>query len=77
MAMARSLLRAHSKPAMFSGEAVMKTVRLLNCASMKSIDGMTPYEAWHHCKLVVHYLCTFECVAHVKTMKVYYKKFED
>jgi hypothetical protein len=55
----------------------MKIVRLLNCASMKSIDGMTPYEAWHHCKLVVHYLRTFECVAHVQTMKVYYKKFED
>jgi hypothetical protein len=64
-------------PAMFWGEAVMTTIHLLNCASTKSIIGMTPYEAWHGHKLVVHYMCTFGCVAHIKTMKSYHKKFED
>jgi hypothetical protein len=45
---------------------VKTAVYLLNRAPTCSVDGMTPYEAWHGKKPSVHHLRTFGCVAHVK-----------
>lgn len=39
---------------------------LLNRAPTRSLDGKTPYEAWHNRKPKVNHLRTFGCVAHVK-----------
>lgn len=64
--MAHSLLKSMRVPAMFWGEAVKTTVHILNRAPTRSLDGMTPYEAWHKRRPNVRCLRTFGCVAHVK-----------
>jgi hypothetical protein len=66
--MARCLLKSMAMPPTFWGEAVKTAVYLLNRAPTRSVDGMTPYEAWHGKKPSVHHLCTFGCVAHVKRL---------
>jgi hypothetical protein len=66
--MARCLLKSMAVPPTFWGEAVKTSVYLLNRAPMRSVDGMTPYEAWHGKKPSVHHLRTFGCVAHVKRL---------
>lgn len=47
VAAARSMLKAAEMPAQFWGEAVVAAVYLLNRSPTKSLDGVTPYEAWH------------------------------
>jgi hypothetical protein len=66
MGMARSMMKAKMLPGWFWGEAVNTVVFLLNRAPTQSVDGKTPYEVWHGVKPLVHFLCTFVCVAHVK-----------
>jgi hypothetical protein len=66
--MARNMMKSKGMPGRFWGEAVSTTVYLLNRAPTKSVVGMTPYEAWYGRKPSVDHLCTFWCVAHVKTM---------
>ncbi|CAO2153577.1 unnamed protein product [Urochloa humidicola] len=75
--MVRSLLKGRNMPSMFWGEAVATAIFLLNRAPTKSLDGMTPFEAWHGRKPDVHFLRTFGCVAHVKTTKPHLKKLDD
>jgi transposase InsO family protein len=77
IAMARSLLRAHAMPAMFWGETVMTAVHLLNHAPTKALSGKTPFEVYYGRKPAVHYLRTFGCVAHVKTVRPHQKKLDD
>jgi hypothetical protein len=77
LAMARSMLKAKAVPARLWGEAVMTAVFLLNRASMRSLVGCTPYEAWHGEKLAVHFLRVFSCVAHVKVTKLNAGKLDD
>ena len=48
--MARCLLKSMGVPAIFWGEAVRTTVYLLNRAPTRSLDGRTPYVAWHNQK---------------------------
>ena len=64
-------------PARFWGEAVVTAVFLLNRAPTKSLDGMTPFEAWHGRKPAVHFLRTFGCVAHVKDVRPHPNKLAD
>jgi hypothetical protein len=64
--MARCLLKSKGVPGEFWGEAVTTAVYLLNRAPTRSLQGRTPYEAWHDRKPKVHHLRTFGCVAHVK-----------
>ena len=66
--MARCLLKSMGVPAIFWGEAVRTAVYLLNRAPTRSLDGRTPYEAWHNRKPKVHHLRVFGCVAHVKRL---------
>jgi hypothetical protein len=52
-------------------------VYVLNRCPMKSVDGMTPFEAWHGRKLVVHHLRTFGCIVYVRNTTPHQKKLED
>lgn len=55
----------------------MIAVYLLNRSTTKSLDGKTPYEAWHGKKPRVHHLHTFNCMVHVMTVKIHTKKLDD
>ena len=75
--MARSLLKAKKVPDEFWGEAVSSAVFILNRSPTKSVDGMTPFEAWHGRKPDVHYMRTFGCMAHVRETRPGLKKLDD
>jgi transposase InsO family protein len=45
--MARSMIKAKGLPRAFWGEAVTTAVYILNRSPTRSLDGKTPYEAWH------------------------------
>jgi transposase InsO family protein len=65
---ARALLKQRGMPAVFWGEAVMTVVHLLNRSPTKSLEGKTPYEAWHERTLAVSHLRTFGCMAYAKEL---------
>jgi hypothetical protein len=56
---------------------VNATVYVLNRCLTKSVDGMTPFEAWHGRKPVVHHLRTFGCIMYVQNTTPHLKKLED
>lgn len=75
--MARCLLKAKGVPAEFWGEAVTTAVYLLNRAPTVSVVGKNPFEAWFGWQPDVHYLRTFGCIGHVKTVSLHLKKLDD
>nr|AAU90089.1 putative polyprotein [Oryza sativa Japonica Group] len=77
VAAARSMLKAAGMPAQFWGEAVVAAVYLLNRSPTKSLDGVTPYEAWHGRRPSVEHLKVFGCVGYVKTVKPNLRKLDD
>jgi hypothetical protein len=77
VATARSMLKVKHLLKWLWGEAVNAAVYVLNRCPMKSIDGMTPFEAWHGRKLVVHHLRTCGCIVYVRNMTPHLKKLED
>jgi hypothetical protein len=56
---------------------VTTAVYLLNRSPTRSVEGMTPYEAWHDKKPSVAHLRTFGCIVHVKNTKPMLKKLDD
>jgi hypothetical protein len=74
---ARSMLKAMGVPTSFWGEAVTTAVHVLNRSFTRSVDGRTPYEAWHGHKPDVHYLRVFGCRAHVKITRPGLQKLDD
>ena len=50
---------------------------ILNRVPTKSLEGTTPFEAWHGRKPGVSFLRTFGCVGHVKKTKPNLAKLED
>jgi hypothetical protein len=66
VATARSMLKSKGLPEWFWGEAVNTVVFVLNRCLMKSVDSMTPFEAWHMRKPVVHHLTMFGCSVYVQ-----------
>jgi hypothetical protein len=52
-------------------------VYVLNRCPTKSVDGMTPFEAWHRRKPTVHHLRTFMCIVYVRNTMPHLKKLED
>jgi transposase InsO family protein len=56
VAAARSMLKAANVPAYFWGEAVVAAIYVLNRSPTKSLDGVTPYEAWHGRRPTVEHL---------------------
>lgn len=77
MGMARSMMKTMKVPAEFWGEAVTTAVYILNRSQTKSVEGMTPYEAWYKHKPSVHHLRTFGCLVHVKVTGGQVKKLDD
>lgn len=77
VAAARSMLKAKKLPGYFWGEAVATAVYLLKRSPTKSIEGMTPFEAWYGKKPAAHHLRTFGCIAHVKNTSPHLKKLDD
>ena len=55
-------------PAEFWGEALATAVYLLNRSPTKSLEGKTPYEAWHGRTPAVGHLRTFGCLVYVKEL---------
>ena len=74
---ARSKLKAKGLPGRLWGEAVATAVYLLNRCPTKSVEGMTPFQAWHGKKPAVHHLRIFGCIAHVRNTSPHLKKLED
>jgi hypothetical protein len=72
-----SMLKAKGLPGWFWGEAVNTAVYVLNRYPTKRVDGMTPFEACHGRKLVVHHLKMFGCIIYVRNMMPHLKKLED
>jgi dissimilatory sulfite reductase (desulfoviridin) alpha/beta subunit len=77
MATARSRLKGKGILGWFWSEAVSTIVYVLNRCSTKSVDDMTPFEAWHGKKSAVHHLKTFGCIVCVQNMTPHLKKMED
>jgi hypothetical protein len=71
------MMKAKGMPNYFWGEAVSTAVYVLNRAFTRSVDGMTPYEAWHGTKPSVEHLRVFGCVAHVKNARPLLRKLDD
>jgi hypothetical protein len=71
------MLKATSMLGRFWGEAVMTVVYLLNHSSTRSVDGKTPYQAWHGKKPTVHDLWVFSCVAYMKITRPHLTKLDD
>lgn len=76
VAAARSMLKAKGLPGYFWGEAVATAVYLLNRSPTKSVEGMTPFQAWYGKKPAVHHLRTFGCIVFVKNTAPYLKKLD-
>jgi hypothetical protein len=66
----RTLLKQRGMPVEFWGEVVMTAVHLLNRSPTKSLEGKTPYEAWHGRKSAAGHLHTFVCLAYIKELNV-------
>jgi hypothetical protein len=77
VATARCMMKAKGLPAHFWGEAVNTTIYLLNRSPSRSVEGMTPYEAWHGKKPSVEHLRTFGSLVYVKNTKPNLKKLDD
>jgi hypothetical protein len=56
---------------------VLTVVFVLNQPQTRGIDDKTPYEAWYGTRPSVHFLRTFDCVAHVKVAGGHEAKLDD
>jgi transposase InsO family protein len=77
VATTRSMLKAKSLLGWFWGEAMNAAMYVMNRCLTKSVDGMTPFEAWHGRKPVLHHLRTFRCIVYVQNTMSHLKKLED
>lgn len=75
--MVRSMMKSKKMPGKYWGEAVQTAVYILNRAPTKSVEGMTPYEAWHGRVPKVHHLRVFGCLAHIKDVTPHLPKLAD
>jgi IS30 family transposase len=64
----RALLKHRRMSAKYWGETVMMVVHLLNRSPTKSLQGKTPYEAWHGRAASMSYLKVFGCIAYAKDL---------
>ena len=68
VAMVRALLKQRGMPTKLWGEAVVTAVHLLNRSPTKSLQGKTPYKAWHGRPPAVAHLSVFSCLCFVKEL---------
>lgn len=66
---ARSMLFAANIHERFWGEASNTAVYILNRTATRTLDGVTPYEAWHKVKPSVSHIRIFGCDAYVHVPK--------
>jgi hypothetical protein len=77
VATAKTVLKAKGLPGWFWDEVVNAAIYVLNRCPMKSVDGMTPFKAWHGRKSVVHHHRTFGCIVYVWNTTPHLKKLEN
>jgi hypothetical protein len=77
VATTRSMLKVKGLPRWLWGEAMNAVVYVRNRCSTKSVNGMTPFEAWHGRKPMVHHLRMFGCIVYVRNTMSHLKKLED
>jgi hypothetical protein len=77
VATTKSMLKAKGLPGWFWGEVVNAAVYVLKRCSTKSVDGMTPFEAWHGRKPMVDHLRMFGCILYVWNTTAHLRKLED
>jgi hypothetical protein len=77
VAIAKSMLKAKGLLGWFWGEAGNTAVYVLNRCPTKSVDGTTPFKAWHLRKPTVHHLMTFGCIMYVWNKTLHLKKLEE
>lgn len=75
--MARSLLKAKKLPKQYWAEAVSCAVYLLNRCPTRSLQSVTPEEAWSGHKPSVTHLRVFGCVAYAKIPDARRRKLDD
>lgn len=75
--MARCIMKSKSVPAEFWGEAVKTSVYVLNRSSTKSVEGITPYQAWYEKTPNIHHFRVFGCLSHIKITSPHLTKLED
>jgi hypothetical protein len=75
--MTRSLLKAKKLPKQYWAEAVSYAVYLLNRCPTRSLQAITPEEAWSGHKLSVTHLRVFGCVAYAKISDARRTKLDD
>jgi hypothetical protein len=75
--MARSLLKAKKLPKQYWAEAVSCAVYLLNRCPTRSLQAVTPQEAWSGHKPSVTHLRVFGCVAYAKIPDARRTKLDD
>ena len=64
MEMARCMDKSQALPHAFWPEAVMCATYVLNRCPTKTLQSITPYEAWHGIKPSVAHLHVFGCLAY-------------
>ncbi len=72
----RSMLADAKLPERFWAEALSTAVYLRNRSPTKSVEGMTPFEAWTGKKPKVDYLRVFGCIAYAHIPKDERKKLD-
>ena len=77
MSLVRSTLKEKNLPPELWGEAVSTALYLLNRSSTRSLQGLTPYEAWTRRKPSIEHRHIFGSVVHVKCTKTSLKMLED
>jgi hypothetical protein len=75
--MVRSLLKAKKLPKQYWAEAVLCAVYLLNRCPTRSLQVITPQEAWSGHKPSVTHLRVFGCVAYAKIPDARRTKLDD
>jgi len=75
--MVRSLLKAKKLPKQYWAEAVLCAVYLLNRCPTRSLQVITPQEAWSGHKTSVTHLRVFGCVAYAKIPDARRTKLDD
>jgi hypothetical protein len=71
------MMKAVGMPGRFWGEVVVTAVYILNRLPSRSVEGRTPYEAWHGKKPSVHHLRVFGCIAYMKITRPHLAKLDD
>jgi Integrase core domain/GAG-pre-integrase domain len=77
LGMTQNMMKSKEIPSEFWGEAVTMAVYILNRAPTKSLDGITPYEAWSNRNPRVDHFRVFGSLVHVKVVNPQQSKLED